>query len=311
MNQIRDGQLRLSARMPFEFEPVVPPGDIADLVNSFYAIRTDQRNLEEILPAYSAQLLLFVSGDAVLRPDGSRHYATSPVCCSTPLLHATPVTFRGPSLILGASLTALGWQALSGLPADEVNGQLVDGADVLAPDELRGLEELGRQCSDGDAAPAAAFERMGKILRDRRQRLAPSHVRIVGKVMEWLGSGFNPSVEVLYRDVEVSRRTVQRVTRRYFGVSPSYLAKRFRAIRAAMLLANPSLSQEVRDSVIDAYYDQAHLIRDIRRYTGRTPTQLSDGTMFEDTLDPQAHGEAARLLQSPVLQSPVLQSRGD
>ena len=33
------------------------------------------------------------------------------------------------------------------------------------------------------------------------------------------------------------------------------------------------------------------MIRDIRRYTGRTPTRLGDGRIVEDTLDPDAHGK--------------------
>lgn len=296
MDQVKGGQLRLSAKLPFEFEPVAPPGDIADLVNSFYAIRTDAGELDEIIPAYSAQLLLFVTGSAVLRPEGPLDYPAAAVCCSTPLLHATPVTFMGPCRIFGASLTALGWQALARLPADEINGRMIDAGDVLDGSDLTDLEALGDECRSGEADPAAVFERMGAILRARRARLDPSHVRIVGQIMDWLASDLNPPIADLYLNAEVSDRTVQRVTRRYFGVSPSRLAKRFRAIRAAMLLANPDLPQAMRDRIVDAYFDQAHLIRDIRRFTGRTPNRLSDSTMFEDTLDPQAHGKAARLL---------------
>ena len=145
--------------------------------------------------------------------------------------------------------------------------------------------------------PAMLFEKIAGIMRSCRSRLTPSHVRVVEKVMDWLASDLSPPISDLYNDVGVSQRTVQRVTRRYFGVSPRHLVKRFRAIRAAMLLANPDLPQAMRDAIIDAYFDQAHLIRDIRRYTGRTPTRLSDGSIFGDMLDPQAHGNAARLLR--------------
>ncbi|MHA7820665.1 MAG: helix-turn-helix domain-containing protein [Erythrobacter sp.] len=296
MDQVRTGELRLQAQLPFEFKPVAPPANIADLVNSFYAIRTDAGELDEIVPAYSAQLLLFVRGRAVLRPQGSRDYPTATVTCSTPLLHAMPVTFEGPSWILGASLTALGWQALSELPANEVNGKLIDGGELLGKGELTELEALGDECRSGASSPEAVFEQMGALMRSRRERLDPSHVRIVEQIMDWLASGLSPPIADLYREAEVSDRTVQRVTRRYFGVSPSHLVKRVRAIRAAMLLANPDLPQAMREKIIDAYYDQAHLIRDIRRYTGRTPTRLAPGTTFEDTLDPQAHGRAARML---------------
>lgn len=298
MDQVRPGELRLPAQLPFEFEPLAPPGDIADLVNSFYVIHTESGTLDEFIPAYSAQLLIFVGGSARLRPGGAREYRTSTLCFSTPLMEATPVTFKGPCRIIGASLTALGWQALSGLPADEVNGRLIEGRQVLEPEAAEALERCGLQCRDGEAEQERAFALIGDTLRARRPFLDRSHVRIVGRIMEWLSSELTPPIADLYRDIGASRRTVQRVSRRYFGVSPSRLVKRFRAIRTAMLLANPALPSDMREAVIDAYFDQAHLIRDIRRYTGRTPARLSESTMFEDTLDPGAHGEAAKLLRS-------------
>ena len=64
-----------------------------------------------------------------------------------------------------------------------------------------------------------------------------------------------------------------------------------------MLLANPTLSDEIRNEIVSAYFDQAHLIRDIRRYTGRTPGGLKEESFVQDTFDPDAHGSSARILR--------------
>jgi hypothetical protein len=52
------------------------------------------------------------------------------------------------------------------------------------------------------------------------------------------------------------------------------------------------------DELMATYFDQAHLIRDIRRYTGRTPTQLRRRTLGSGLLDPAGHGDAGAVLHS-------------
>lgn len=292
------GRSGVSGELPYEVRLAPPPSDLADLVNTFFEIRIEAREIEEVAPAYSAQLLVFASGHAVLQPEVGIEYRSAPVCFSAPLLEASPVTFEGPAQIFGASLTALGWQALSSLPADEVNTCLLSGEEVLGAQLASELREVGQNLAGADGDGAPLHERIGEILADRRKTLKPAHTRFVGKTMAWLASDLNPPIATLYREAGLSKRTVQRLTRRFFGVSPGRLVKRFRAIRAAMLLANPDLPQRVRDAVIDSYFDQAHMIRDIRRYTGRTPSKLSSGKIIEGTLDPDAHGEAARLLRA-------------
>ena len=296
MSKPRTDRLGLSTDLPFAFELFAPPNELVDLVNTYFSIRIETETVDEIIPAYSAQMLLFPSGSAVLRPKGGTEYRTQTVCFSAPLLRATPVTFEGPARILGASLTPLGWQALAHMPADKVNNRLLAGTEVLERTHAERLAALAAEF-EANASEAAVFDAMSAILGERRASLNPKHARIVAKVTRWLADDLSPDIAKLYDEADVSERTVQRVTRRFFGVSPFYLAKRYRAIRAAMMLANPQLSQEMRDALVDSYFDQAHMIRDIRRYTGRTPTKLGGGRIAHDTLAPQAHGEAARLLR--------------
>ena len=63
-----------------------------------------------------------------------------------------------------------------------------------------------------------------------------------------------------------------------------------------MLLAREELSAELRDEVISAYFDQAHLIHDIRRYTGRTPRSLLKEPLAQELLDPDGHGQTGKKL---------------
>ena len=47
-----------------------------------------------------------------------------------------------------------------------------------------------------------------------------------------------------------------------------------RAVRAAELLTNPELTDEGAAEIAEAFHDQPHMIREIRKYSGYTPSQL-------------------------------------
>lgn len=295
------GALAFDASIEFDFELVAAPADVAELANTFFVIRSDEGVIEEVMPAYSAQLMIMLDGALVLRPgeagaDGLPQRSDS-IACTAPQLAAAPITLEGPAAIVGVSLTALGWQALSGLPADEVHDCLVPAERFLARETREALVEAASGSKDESTATENIRQILCDALRASRSRLDPDHVTFVRKVLAWLASDFNPEISSLYETIAQSERTAQRLTKRYFGVPPSPLAKRYRAIRAAMLLANPELPQATRDALLAGYFDQAHLIRDIRRYTGRTPTGLTHESLVHETLDPEGHGEPARILQ--------------
>lgn len=290
-------RLHVSPELPFAFEPIERDQALADLVNAFFVVRTEHDRLVDRLPAYSAQFLVFVKGEGEIYPDQGASFPLAGVCCTTPQLRACEFSLDGPAFIIGASLTPLGWLALSNMPVDKVNNRTVFGSQLLPEADLARLRDLAASCGHGQSAPQDLCALIGQLLVSRRENLNSTHVRFVEKVTTWLSSDLSPSVADLYASLNMSDRTAQRLCRRYFGVSPSHLVKRYRAIRAAMMLANPQLPQSTRDEIQSAYFDQAHLIRDIRRYTGRTPREFSQQSLATETLDPDVHGETAKVLR--------------
>lgn len=287
----------LSGELPFDLEMTAPPRDLAPAVNTFFVANIGPGTIAERMPAYSAQLLVFVSGAMVLRPGTAGAERLEGAAFTAPFLKAQPVAIEGPALVVGASLTPLGWQRLSNLPVDVVHNCSVPAKEVLAPDRLRALEEAARDCRSGKVGSESVRAALGEAAGQPNHVVPTGHEAFIDTITRWLANDLNPSVATLYRETRFSERTAQRICRRFFGVPPSRLAKRYRAIRAAMLLANPQLPQAIRDEIRDAYFDQAHLIRDIRRYTGRTPKMLGAESLFEESFDPKAHGEGARILR--------------
>jgi AraC-like DNA-binding protein len=282
----------------FHTQIIAPPAAAAGLVNTFYIIETGSERIEEAIPAYSAQLLVMVRGRINFTFADGGTGQSSTVFINGPQMRSARCVLEGPVLQVGASLTHTSWQRLSNLPADEVHDRLIPAEAVLTADQIATLETAAAACREGRIAPEALCTHLTEVIAAGPYTLRADQVAVVEAILRWLASGFTPAIGDLYASVSVSPRQLQRICRRYFGVPPAQVLKRFRAHRAAMMLAQPGISQDLQDQLMATYFDQAHLIRDIRRYTGRTPTQFRQESLAAELLDPAAHGDAGAPLNA-------------
>jgi AraC-like DNA-binding protein len=277
---------------------IAPPAEAAALVHTFYTIETGGGRIEEAIPAYSAQLLVMVRGRVRFTFAGGTTGESAAVFINTPQMHSARAVLEGPVLQIGASLTHTAWQKLANLPADEVHDRLLPADAVLTPAQIAALEAAAAACGEGQITPEDVCAALTEVIAAAPYSLKADHVAVVDAIGRWLASDFDPALADLYAGLDLSPRQVQRICRRFFGVAPAQVAKRFRAVRAAMLLAQPGLSKDIHDRLMATYFDQAHLIRDIRRYTGRTPSQFRGEALADELLDPAAHGDAGAPLKS-------------
>lgn len=278
--------------MQFSSKIIAPPAEAAGLVNTFYIIETHSDRIEEAIPAYSAQLVLLVRGRLDITYADGRRAQSASVTFNAPQMRSAACVLEGPVLLVGASLTHHSWQSLSNMPADEVHDQLIPASAILTAAQLATLEAAIAACRDGQIVPEALCAHLTDVIAAAPFVVRTDHVAMVDAILRWLASSLEPVIGDLYASVSVSPRQLQRICRRFFGVPPAQVLKRFRALRAAMVLAQPSLSEQLRAELMATYFDQAHLIRDIRRYTGRTPSQFRQGSLSTDLFDPAAHGDA-------------------
>jgi methylphosphotriester-DNA--protein-cysteine methyltransferase len=92
-------------------------------------------------------------------------------------------------------------------------------------------------------------------------------------VDEWLEAHLNPQVDDLVAATRLSRRQVERLCKRLYGAPPKLLARKYRALRAAVVLAKGEAC--TAELVEQGFYDQSHCIREIKRFTGITPTRIT------------------------------------
>lgn len=281
-----------AASSPYTFSFLPAPADLQPYVNALYVFGTGRERLEECLPAYSAQLAIWVSGKAELDLPNPAIGEIGDIYFLAPQMKATPFVAHGPVHGLGVSLTAQGWAALAGRPVDECHSRQL-APDACLPEEMaRRLDQLLALRREGQITDSALAEGLAEAVRAGISPLSERHAALLRTTFEWLGESWSPRVEDLYARLPFSQRQAQRLIVRFFGQPPATLMRRYRAIRAATFLSMPQVPSFILEQIRDAYYDQAHFIRDIREFTGRTPSRLGpdEDTVVKDMLSPAGHG---------------------
>ena len=270
-----DGRLTDPALLRIDYLP--PPAEVAPYVSTFFMMRCDEREIRDVQPEMGGTLGVFLSGGRgdVRFLDG-RVEPSHRFVLLTPASAAAAVAFDGPWHAFGAALSPLGWAALTGLSAAEHANHLYDAEAVLGPD----FDAAAERICEGYAAGSLALADMAAILASpilaHVRPLPPRHLELMLTVARWLGGSLSPALAGLEALSGYSARQTQRLVDHYYGLPPKGLARKYRAIRAASLLADPRLSHDDADAVADHFYDQSHMIREIRMFVGRTPARVGD-----------------------------------
>ncbi len=279
----------LSAPDSYALEFFEPPRALSSLITTFFFFRSDEPWLRDCQPANTGYMMIFLSGEAQARFSSGLAAPSQPVSLIGPTNAAMQYVVRGPLTVLGCAFTPLGWRAVTDMSAVESCDQFIDTQQLFGPQ----VDDLHRDLSAAlDIAPD--IERCDRLidivcgfLLPRLSEIPARHVEIVAAVLRWLDQSITPDVEALYASLPVARRQAQRIIGDYFGCAPKQLMRKYRAVRAAMLLNDPACSDEQAVQVQELFYDQPHMIREIRHFAGRTPSRLSggDGTLLSMWLD--------------------------
>ncbi len=79
-------------------------------------------------------------------------------------------------------------------------------------------------------------------------------------------------VDDLTHRFRVSKRTLQRLFRKYVGVSPKWVIQRYRLHEAAEKMASGKTKNWSQLALDLGYFDQSHFIRDFKQIVGKTPS---------------------------------------
>lgn len=268
--------LELTESSLINVDYIAPPAAISDFVTTLYHFRCDEVKIRDVQPSSVGHLAIFPYGKGEMHFSAGHRDPNHEVAVMTPLSTANPIMVDGPFHVIGAALTPLGWASLTGLHAGEHRDRLRDAGEILGDAVVEMGQHLISQYRDGKMTGRECALAIGDIIGRNVKPINSRHMDLIKVVNMWLGSSLNPDLGVLLDKAAYSERQVQRLTERYFGLSPQALARKYRALRAAAFLSFPSLSPEFEAELAEAFFDQSHMIREINRFVGRTPARLRD-----------------------------------
>jgi AraC-like DNA-binding protein len=271
-----DANFTFSREDSFVLEFIAPPPSMSRFISTFFKFRSDSDIIRDVQPANTGHMIVFLSGHAEARFMNGNAGKSQPVTLIGPTNAALPYVVQGPFISFGCAFTPTGWHALTGLKAAQSRDRLIDSEKLFGPDCHAFFQNLLaiEQNYEGSIQHQMMAETATDFFTPHLRMINTKHQNIIEKTIAWLDSSLTPDLENLYPELPISRRQAQRIIGDYFGCTPKQLMRKYRAIRAAILLNDPSCSDEQEREVLNLFYDQPHMIKEIRHFAGRTPSRL-------------------------------------
>lgn len=187
-----------------------------------------------------------------------------------PQTKVMPITGRGRIKVISVHL-APGAASMLGGPCQE---EMIDR--IANHDELAGHGSLSSRFDPGGTPLdwLHSFERELRKFVEIRATKKPDPITLAFEHQTLV----NPSFTL--RDFAAGQgcsvRTVERAVKRDYGLSPKQVCRRARALDMASALLGVAMEEE-EAALRLRYFDQSHLIREIKAFFGMTPQELRDG----------------------------------
>lgn len=248
-----------------------PDKKVEAWVSSFYLFTYEGNDLEELERADRAQFRFLLHGTGSYRFANGFETDAFPVTVIGPTTGPYVSSAKEPLSIFGWGMLPAGWAALMGNEAERWIDRAFDARTIFG-DAIMEMRERLIATTESDARFAIAQSAVAEIYREADT--AP--FAFTAMVDRWLAENIDPDVEELIAVANLSPRQLERLTKRYYGMPPKKLARKYRALRAANRLA---LGDSLDASELGlAFYDQSHLTREVKQFTGLTPSQLKSGS---------------------------------
>lgn len=252
----------------------MPSAELSPYISTYYLTEVSSAGdlvIEDWLHPEWANLRIFNGNlcEAAIGPEPIRAaretIVTGPTSCAA--------HFRlGPTRVWGIGILPKGWARFTDMPAANMADRFCHPDDEPALGHFADLRAL---VFSGPADPAEEARRIDAYFRgllatrppnEDEHRIRSAH----GALMESeIGS-----VSELSEQLGISSRSLERLSLRAFGFSPKLLLRRQRFLRSlAQFMLDPSLSWI---KTLDwQYVDQAHFVRDFKRFMGMSPSRYA------------------------------------
>jgi hypothetical protein len=267
-----------------------PAPELSRYISAYYHVRVDYPLVEDFERADVGYLRLMFSGSGHYNYPGGHHDPDCPVMLLGPATTTAHYSIDGPLISFGCVLLPEFWGGIVDASATAFANRALDGAPLLGhgvSDLFAAMRDLsGGAKAKGSPNIAAMGEMMDAFLIPKITPLPDDHRDIVETIGRWLSCLPIPSPDVLYAACALGDRQVMRLSNRYYGAPPKMLARKFRALRTASRIIG---TKGPVPAELDAEYaDRAHMIREVKQFTGLTPRnlQINSSPIMQITLHP-------------------------
>ena len=220
----------------------------------------------------TANLRVLISGRWTAETaDGIRRYnlaSESQALYFGPHSRSMPITVDGSFRVVGLSFRPGAEHAMGGMLPSASMDRIIDFDAIVGHGRLASRFDL-------DASHEAWADRFEALLREFIERRAPPPPDQVTLAFDRFAfaSPDAPVAEFL-QGYGVTQRTLERIVRRDFGMTPKQVLRRARALDMASQLLGVAAPEEA-EALALRFFDQSHLIREFSHYFGMTPQQLA------------------------------------
>lgn len=280
--------------VPFDFLTRIPGAPLDGLVESIWFARGTVPYTRERIAPTGSTVAVIVLGDPIRQtPDDGRGEA---ITSSTGLLigpHDRPTVNEplGETHAVGVVTTAVGCEAVFGVPADSVRRRVAELSSIWPVTEALRTDLLA---SADD--PVVMLDRVEAALVEHRGPAVAGLERCRAAVTMLENDPARPVAEIA-TELGVSHGHLDREFTRVVGLSPRALSKLLRMRRLLDLIDVQGDIDWSNHAATLGWFDQAHLIRDFKRHTGVTPSHYVEAQRATyTTVEP---GDAAGFVPEP------------
>lgn len=252
----------------FSIRYFAPTPALRPYLSSYYWFESSLPSFCDLMRAELPQIRILTVGSSNNQFSSGRVRPARGAVLQGPTSGPVRFTADGPLHGFGVGLLPLGWATLIAAPADALADDLVDLADVVGPAANHVLAAMTSAADD--PARVTTADRFFLDLLERAQARPAWFTRLTD---DWLTGSPDPSVDALVAESGMSARSVERMAKRIYGASPKLLARKYRALGAAVRIGNGE-SGGWSDVNAGVFYDQAHFIREFKQFTGLTPARF-------------------------------------
>lgn len=192
--------------------------------------------------------------------DVPKFAVTGPTTCA-------PLFRTGSGRSWGIGLLPMGWAALFDASANEYADRVVDG---LVDPAFAAFRPLAQALANGTGVFADELA----LIEAHVEALTLRDTNEMGAIRRVNAALVDPKIATVTELAEqagMNVRSLERLSKRVFGFSPKLLLRRQRFLRSlSKFMLDPSMKW--LSTLDEQYHDQAHFVRDFKRFMGMSPS---------------------------------------